>query len=159
MYWGYGGWPPMRIIEESFWERGGLENIALDLDEKWLVLLIKKYFWLVQYPTGYYLGPVLPPSTDGVSFSTFHQCLVLSLFISSTSLTKKNAAFKRTCCQGRTTWSASTTGTWIRQRGSRTGRTKAVKDPFPERWKNKIFLAPQKKFYRWKVLKVVKDWA
>ena len=36
-------------------------------DEKSLVLLIKKIFWLVQDAAGYHLGPVAPPRTDGAS--------------------------------------------------------------------------------------------
>ena len=37
-------------------------------DEKCLILL-KKYFWLVQYAAGYHPGPVAPPRTDGASLT------------------------------------------------------------------------------------------
>ena len=37
-------------------------------DEECPILLIKKYFWLVQYAAGYHLGPVASPRTDGPSF-------------------------------------------------------------------------------------------
>ena len=36
-------------------------------DEKCLILLIKKYVWLVQYAAGYHPGPVAPPRADGAS--------------------------------------------------------------------------------------------
>ena len=36
-------------------------------DEKSLVLLIKKIFWLVQDAAAYHLGPVAPPRTYGAS--------------------------------------------------------------------------------------------
>ena len=36
-------------------------------DEKWLVLLVKIFFWLVYNATGHHLGPVAPPSSDGAS--------------------------------------------------------------------------------------------
>ena len=36
-------------------------------DEKSLVLLIKKIFWLVQDDAGYHPEPVVAPRTDGVS--------------------------------------------------------------------------------------------
>ena len=36
-------------------------------DEKLLILLIKNIFWLVQYATGYYTGPVTLPSVDAES--------------------------------------------------------------------------------------------
>ena len=35
--------------------------------ERWLVLLIKKYSWLVKYTTGYHLRWVTPPSADRAS--------------------------------------------------------------------------------------------
>ena len=34
------------------------------------VLLIKKYFWLLQYAADYHPGPVAPPRTDGAPLST-----------------------------------------------------------------------------------------
>ena len=40
-------------------------------DEKCLILLIKKYCWLVQYAAGYHPGPVAPPKTDGASLAAF----------------------------------------------------------------------------------------
>ena len=47
-------------------------------DEKWLLLLIKKYFWPVQYATAYQPGPATPPSGDvqysiTSSVSTYHE--------------------------------------------------------------------------------------
>ena len=38
-------------------------------DEKRLVWLIIIMFWLVEYVTGYYLGPVTPTSADGASLT------------------------------------------------------------------------------------------
>ena len=40
-------------------------------DEKSLVLLIKKIFWLVQDAAGYHPGPVAPPRTDGASLGNY----------------------------------------------------------------------------------------
>ena len=37
-------------------------------DEKSLVSLVKIFFWLVQYATGYHLWPVAPPTADEASF-------------------------------------------------------------------------------------------
>ena len=38
-------------------------------DKKCLILLIKKYFWLVQYASGYHLEPVASPSSPGASLN------------------------------------------------------------------------------------------
>ena len=38
-------------------------------DEKSLVLLVKIFFLLVQYATGYHPWPVAPPTADGASFT------------------------------------------------------------------------------------------
>ena len=37
-------------------------------DEKCLILLITKYFWLVKYAAGYHPEPVAPPRIDGGFF-------------------------------------------------------------------------------------------
>ena len=37
-------------------------------DEKSLVSLVKIFFWLVQYATGYHPWPVAPPTADEASF-------------------------------------------------------------------------------------------